>query len=220
MTKLLIIGTGGHAKVCLDAVICSQSHNVIGFIDDFRQDKLWMGYKVHGKVSDIPSLPLSDFEVFVAIGDNFLREQVIDRLIPMKIPFATIIHPKAIVSDDAVVEHGAVIMAGAILAKWSYAEAFSIVNHGASLDHDSILSNFASLAPGSHVGGNCVIGRSSAVCIGAAVSNGVVIGDHTVIGAGSVVLNHMDNEMLCYGVPCKPIRKREKGEAYLSGKPL
>ncbi len=40
------------------------------------------------------------------------------------------------------------------------------------------------------------------------VAPGVTIGDNAVIGARSSVFHDMPEETICYGYPCKPIRKR------------
>jgi putative colanic acid biosynthesis acetyltransferase WcaF len=41
------------------------------------------------------------------------------------------------------------------------------------------------------------------------VAPGVTIGDNTVIGARSSVFHDMPSGMICYGYPCRPVRKRK-----------
>lgn len=42
------------------------------------------------------------------------------------------------------------------------------------------------------------------------IGPGVRIGEMAVIGARSVVTKDMPQEMVCYGHPCRPIKRREK----------
>lgn len=74
------------------------------------------------------------------------------------------------------------------------------------------------------IGSNCWLGAGVIVC------PGVTIGDGAVVGAGSVVTRDLPPNMVCVGVPAKPIRPRpdaskagdagqpdDPGEAYEAG---
>lgn len=54
------------------------------------------------------------------------------------------------------------------------------------------------------IGSNCWLGA------GAIVLPGVTIGDSTIVGAGSVVTKDLPAEMICVGVPSKPLKPRVK----------
>jgi acetyltransferase-like isoleucine patch superfamily enzyme len=56
------------------------------------------------------------------------------------------------------------------------------------------------------IGSNCWLGA------GVIVLPGVTIGDGTVVGAGSVVTGDLPAEMICYGVPARPVRPRPVAE--------
>lgn len=55
------------------------------------------------------------------------------------------------------------------------------------------------------IGSNCWLGA------GAIVLPGVTIGDNTIVGAGSVVTKDLPTEMICVGVPSKPLKPRPGG---------
>jgi acetyltransferase-like isoleucine patch superfamily enzyme len=55
-----------------------------------------------------------------------------------------------------------------------------------------------------NIGRNCWLGA------GAIVLPGVTIGDGTVVGAGSVVTRDLPKDMICVGVPSKPLKPRPK----------
>ena len=54
------------------------------------------------------------------------------------------------------------------------------------------------------IGSNCWLGA------GAIVLPGVTIGDSTMVGAGSVVTKDLPTEMICVGIPSKPLKPRPK----------
>jgi len=54
------------------------------------------------------------------------------------------------------------------------------------------------------------IGSGAFVGTDTYVGPGVTIGEMTVIGARSVVTKDMPSEMVCYGHPCRPMKRREK----------
>lgn len=57
-------------------------------------------------------------------------------------------------------------------------------------------------AKGVHIGRDVWLGANVILL------DGVSIGDGCVVGAGSVVTGDMPSKMVCYGQPCRPIKKR------------
>lgn len=220
MDNILLIGSSGHAKVVLDVVEKEAKYQIIGFLDPFRKiGETTLGYPVLGKEEDLFKLR-SEYQIkgiIVAIGDNFLRAKVANRLrtIDGDLPFISSIHPSAVIGKNVKIGVGTVIMAGVVVNPDSKIGNFCIVNTKASLDHDSVMEDFSSLAPGVTTGGNCSLGQFSVLSLGCSVIHGVQIGEHTVIGAGSVVLKTLGPLVLAYGCPAKVIRSRVPGEKYL-----
>ncbi|MCX7649771.1 MAG: acetyltransferase [Flavobacteriales bacterium] len=219
MKEILIIGASSHAKVVLDIFKLS-GKKIIGFIDDNKpKGDYFEGYKILGKINDI-SIIIEEFpaiELFVAIGDNYSRKQIFEKIkvaLP-KISFAVAIHPRAIISEDVKIEEGAVLMAGAIVNPGSSIARGVIINTGATVDHDCFLDAFSSLAPGVSLGGNVQVGKCSAISIGAIIKHGITVAEHSVVGAGSVVLKDIPAFSVAYGVPARVVRKRLIDEKYL-----
>ena len=154
----------------------------------------------------------------VGIGDNWIRKKLVDRIsrIVPEFRFISTIHPQSIIGRDVQIGEGTVVMPGAIINSNSFIGNFCIINTNASLDHDGIMGDYSSLAPRASTGGHVHLGEFSAICLGANVIEGINIGHHTVVGAGSLVVNDIKSHVVAYGTPSKVIRKRVKGEAYLS----
>lgn len=220
MDRILVIGSSGHAKVVIDTIEQARRYAIAGLIDRFRTPgETTFGYSVLGAEVDVPRLMTAQAVrgVVIAIGDNFVRQQVaalLDSLSP-GIAFATAVHPSASIGRGATLGAGTVVMAGAVVNADASVGRHCILNTRASLDHDSALEDFASLGPAASTGGHCRIGRCTAIGIGARLVHRVSVGEHSVVGAGATVLRSIGPFQVAYGTPALPVRNREAGEPYL-----
>lgn len=218
--NIIVVGSSGHAKVAMDIIEREGKYKIIGLIDAFKKSgETSFDYTILGKEEDLPELSKKHdlCGCFVAVGDNWKRHLVVNKLkrIWPGISFISAVHPSAQIARNVTVEDGTVIMAGAVLNSDTRIGSFCIINTGASIDHDCSMENFSSLAPGATVGGSVKIGAFSAVSLGANVIHGRQIGKHTVIGAGSIVVDDIPAYSVAYGFPAKVIRERKEGEEYL-----
>lgn len=210
---LVIVGTGGHAKVIGEIAKLNRSFKFLGFIEDHKP--LDQACKpVLGGMAFLEKLKKKNkgLRVVIAIGDNAKRRKVAELVGSESV---AIIHPQAIVCASATIAPGSVVMAGAVINPHVQIGRHCIVNTGAILDHDCVVEDFASVAPGSVLGGAVTIKCQSAVGMGSVVLHGVTVGAYTVVGAGAVVTKDVADQVVSYGVPAKVIRSREKAESYL-----
>lgn len=109
---------------------------------------------------------------FISVGDNGSRK--IESL-SCPGPYATLIHPGAIVSPSAEIGVGSVIMAGAVIQAGARIGKHCIVNTAATVDHDCVLGDFVHIAPGAHLCGAVNIGSGALVGVGIGIEPGVII---------------------------------------------
>ena len=189
MSKLIIIGAGGHGKVVADAAGCD-----CVFVD--QQENAQEG--VHA-MEELPSLQGSDHQVIVGIGDNGTRLQEMAGLRNI----ATVIHKDASVSSRASLGEGTVVFAQAAINLGTTIGRGCIINTGATVDHDCNLDDGVHISPGANVGGGVTIGLCSWIGLGAAVKHGVTIGKYVTVGVGAAVVSDIPDNVTVVGVPAK-----------------
>jgi sugar O-acyltransferase (sialic acid O-acetyltransferase NeuD family) len=191
MSKLIIIGAGGHGKVVADA-----ANRECLFVDKDPNEQAG----VHAMES-LPLLQQEGDEVIVGIGDNKMRLNVLDGLHRV----ATVVHKDATVSESATLGEGTVVFARAVVNPNATVGRGCIINTSATVDHDCVLEGGVHISPGAHVGGGVSIGECSWVGIGASVKHGVKIGNHVTVGASAAVVNDIPDGLTVVGVPAKEI---------------
>ncbi|WP_291866770.1 acetyltransferase [Maribacter sp.] len=222
MKNIVIFGASGHGNVVLDCIEKQGDYTVLGFIDSYKKKgRTVNGYTILGSEFDLPFL-IDKYAIvggIVAIGDNWTRKLVMDRIMAISpmFSFISVIHPSASIGRNTLIGKGTVIMPGAIINSNSRIGDFCIINTNASIDHDGTMENFSSLAPRVCTGGNFSLGAYSAVCLGANIIENIKVADHSIVGAGSLVINNIEKNVVVYGSPSRVIRKRSAGEPYLSG---
>lgn len=222
MKNIVIFGASGHGNVVLDCIEKQGAYSVLGFVDSYKtKGRVVNGYSVLGSVKDLPFL-IEKYNIvggIVAIGDNWIRKLVVNRITTIcpEFSFISVIHPSVSIGRETIIGKGTVIMPGAIINSNSKIGNFCVINTNASIDHDGTMEDFSSLAPSACVGGNFTLGKYSAVCLGANIIENIKIGEHSVIGAGSLVLHNVENNVVVFGSPSRVVRKRSPDEPYLSG---
>jgi sugar O-acyltransferase (sialic acid O-acetyltransferase NeuD family) len=205
MSRLLIIGAGGHGKVVADAALSMRSWEQIAFVDDKGQTLgSPLGLSVVGTVAQLAELARDYRAVSIAIGNVRTRLELLQRCKALGMKLPVIAHSSSAVSSFAVLEEGCVVFAHAAVNPGARLGAGCIVNTGASVDHDCELGEGVHVGPGVQLAGDVRVGVRTWIGIGACVLQGIVIGSDVMIGAGSVVVSNVESGLTVMGVPARP----------------
>lgn len=217
---LLLLGASGHCHALLSVIRRQAVYEPVGLLDSIQP----IGSRIHGlpvlgREADAAALcgEHQIRDLFVALGDNFQRQQVSERL-QRAVPdcrFAVLIDPSAVVAADACLAPGVAVMAQAHVGSGTLVGEGALINTSASIDHDGRLGAFASLAPGAITGGHVTIGSRTAIGLGARLIHRVCIGEDSVVGAGSLVLRDLPGGVVAYGSPALIARERAMDDPYL-----
>ena len=200
--SLVLIGSGGHASVVLDAARLMQQWDSIIILD---QTKVGIVLDVHDVYANRHQYkPTHEF--FVAIGDNQTRQKVMSELTDEGFLLTTIVHPSAIVAESVLIEEGSCVFAGVVLNPYVTIGKGVIVNTGARLDHHNHIGDYSHVCPGSVLAGEVTVGSLGFIGTGASISNQINITSNVIIGAGGVVIADITKPGTYVGVPAKQIK--------------
>jgi UDP-perosamine 4-acetyltransferase len=198
---VVIIGGGGHAKVVIESLRAS-GETVAAIVDADPTPREVLGVPVVGDDLALPGLREQGFsKLFVAIGENRLREKLGRKGRDLGFALVNAIHPSAIVSPTARLGVGIAVMAGVAINADTRIDDLAIINTGAVVDHDCRLGAACHLGPASALAGGVTIGERAFLGVGARAIPGVTIGADTLVGAGGVVGRDLPDGILAIGVP-------------------
>lgn len=203
MKQLIILGAGGHGKVCANIAYDMEKWDDIVFIDDsYPKKKKCLHFDIIGKISEVIELDdTSDY--FVAIGNNEVREKMITELKKQNKTIATLIHPSSYVGLDCIVGEGTSIHQNAVVNTETTIGVGTIINTGVIVEHENKIGSFVHLSPNVSLGGQVSIGNRTWVGIGATIINNINIRENVMVGAKSLVLKDIESKSKGYGIPIK-----------------
>ncbi|HEX8365547.1 MAG TPA: acetyltransferase [Allosphingosinicella sp.] len=205
--RLILFGSGGHAKVVLEAIRAADPECEVAILDDDPEASrrtVLGGAIVGGRAWLEANWP--DAAIVPAIGTNSARATLVDWLKGQSRPLASVVHPRAIVSPSALIGAGAFLAPGAIVNAEAAVGEAAIVNTGASVDHDCRIGAAAHIAPGAHLCGSVRVGARTLIGAGATIIPGVAIGADAIVGAGSVVIADLPDGARVAGCPARALR--------------
>ena len=168
MKKLVILGFGGYGRTIEDVVLSAQLFDEVVFLDDNARHK-----KVKGALADFSKFAGDDVWFYPAFGNNNLRVEWMNMIVNSGAQVATIIHPQAYVSKNAVIEKGTAVLPQAVVNTGSIVRSGCIVNFGAVVAHDVVIEK------GVHLCINCAVKANNRISPFAKVEAGQVIQNNT-----------------------------------------
>lgn len=191
LKKIYIYGSSGHGLVSAD-VARSVGYDEVIFLDDFDDKAL--------KFS--PKLPKHD--IFIAIGDNKVRETLASRVQNAGFKLVSLIHKSAIISPSArVSQNGALIMPNVVVNARALVEAGVILNTACVIEHECVIGAFSHISVGAKLAGNVRVGERCLLGINSAVLPNLSLVDECILGGGSVLIEDALDKGTYVGVPAK-----------------
>lgn len=201
---LVILGAGGHGRVCADIALRMNQWETVAFLDDDPDLRISMDIFVVGTVEEVERF-IPEYDVFVAIGNKKLRQEFHSRLEQAGASLPVLCHPTAVIGQGVTVGSGTVICAGAIINPCTSIGKSCIINTGATVDHDCKIENFVHISPGVHIAGSVSVGAGCWLGIGSIISNNLSITTSCIIGAGAIVIADALRQGTYVGVPARKI---------------
>jgi sugar O-acyltransferase (sialic acid O-acetyltransferase NeuD family) len=221
MKNILIIGSGGHARVIASEIILQRKFKLLGFIDEKKKkNEFVFKYKnkkfyILGNIKSLKSKRFYKIYAIIGVGLNSKRKKILEEVkkVNKNLIWKKIISKNSILNNSKVGE-GSFIGSGVIINNESKIGSHCIVNTGAIIEHNNILKDYASIGPGAMTGGNVIIDKFSFVGLGSIINNDIRIGSHVVVGSNSLITKICKSNCVYYGQPAKLIKKIKNDKIY------
>jgi UDP-perosamine 4-acetyltransferase len=208
MKNIIVIGSGGHAKVVIDIIHRMKDCRILGITSDsLKKDLFFCGYPVLGGDDSLKSF-VKEKNFFVAMGlggfkDNLLRTRVFNYIKILGMNFINVIHYSAIISDTVQLGEGVTIFPGVVINTDVKIGNNVIVATASSIDHETVIEDNVLISAGVIVGAYATIKSGALLALGSKVVSGVTIGSNSLVAAGAVVVNNIESNEKVFGIPAK-----------------
>ncbi len=186
----VILGGGGHAKMCIDVLRQRNEFEILGILDA----RLSLGQRildvpVIGSDQALDSVWKDGVRFAIngvgSVARPSTRTEVYERLKRAGFIVPNLIHPSAVIEPSARMGEGNQVMMGACVGSDVTLEDNVIVNSGAIVSHDCVLASHSHIAPGAILAGGVRVGSEALVGMGASIYMSVEIAAGRVVQNGS-----------------------------------
>ncbi len=217
MSKVVIIGAGGHAREVLEILLACRAAGSpvepLGFIDENPDNHghVLDGFPVLGDFRWFKGVDRCEVEVVCAVGTPQVCRRLALQAKALGLRFAKAVSPRAQISSQAYLGQGVVIFPNVIVNTGAAIGDHVTLNVAVTVSHDTVVGDFCNVNPGAHLAGSVTVGQGCYIGMGANVIQGVSIGAWSVLGAGAVVVRDIPANVTAVGVPARVIKTREEG---------
>ena len=186
--KVAIIGSGGHAKSCIEVINSLKNFNIIGLIDHDLNKKIGK-YKVLYNEKNILKLKKITNNLIIGIGsikDSSKRSKIFRKFKELGFNFPVVISKYANVSKQSTVGEGTIIFNYVYVNAGSVVGKNCIINNKVLIEHDVKIHDHCHISTGAIINGNCEIEEESFIGSGSIISNNLKVKKNSFLKIGTV----------------------------------
>lgn len=186
MHKIIIIGSGGHARSCLDVIREEKKYSFYSYIDRKLN---------RSKKKVLPEIQLKKIKkkvkyALIGVGqikDFKTRLRLYRKLKNFGFKLPTIVSPFAYVSKLSKIGEGTIVMHGAIINAYAQIGKNVIINTGAVIEHDVKIGDNCHISTSVTINGECSVGNNTFIGSNSIVVNNIKIKNKKFIKANSLI---------------------------------
>lgn len=178
--KIVLVGNGQHAKVVLYNFKAQGLYDVACFTthDPSLVGTMYEGNEIGGTDNELDMLKekYQTNKFFIAFGSMKKRKAVYEHYVENGWEAVNIIHPDAVVSEEAKIGKGVLIESGCLITPNPIVGDNVVVNTGSQVNHDNIVENHVYIASGVVLSGGVTIKENTLLDDGVIVTLGHSVG--------------------------------------------
>lgn len=209
----VVIGCGGHSAAVISIIESIGLYNIIGLVDvaeTYNVEEKKSGYNVIFNLNELVNNASNYLHLncFIAIGDNYKRQNVYSVLHDLGYKIPNIIANTAFVDRTVIMDEGNVIGHGVIINAQARLGSNNLINSRSVIEHHSTLKNHIHIAPGAVICGDVDISCFSFIGAGTVILPNISVADKFILGAGSVLVTNVTQSKKTFvGIPGKALIK-------------
>ena len=192
MSKIFVIGNGGHSKVVIDCLI-NNNMEIAGVITKKEEEinETYRGCRLISETKFIKNFKPEEVQLVNGIGitTKNLNQRIflINKMKQIGFNFLSIVDKSAIVAKGVQLGEGSQILHGSVIQPDTCIGDHSIVNTSVSIDHDCKIYEHCHIAPRSVLCGEVTIKQKTFVGSGSIIVNNISIEEECIIAAGVTI---------------------------------
>ena len=187
--KIIIIGSGGHARSCLDVLLSDKKYKFLGFIDKNSSKR-----NIVGSDDDLKNIIKKVKHALIGIGQikNYTsRFKIFKKLKKIGFKLPIVKSHNSYVSKLSSIGEGTIIMHGAIINAYAKIGKNTIINTGAIIEHDVVVGDNCHISTNVTINGECKIGNNTFIGSNSVVVNNIKIGKSKFVKSNSLIKNDL-----------------------------
>lgn len=203
-----VLGAGSLGQQIAQYLVQNETGVLVGFFDDIHPSGTVTAHgPVLGPVSSIAAAfakgQFGALLMGIGYGHLVVRQCLFDELSGRGIPFATWVHPTAVIDLSVQLGPGCIVLAGCILDLNVVLGPNVFLYPGCLIAHDTQLAGHSFLAPGVRLAGHVQVDKRCFLGIGTTVIDHLIVGPDVHTGGGAVVIRNLLVPGTYAGVPAE-----------------
>ena len=192
LKNIYLIGSGGHAKSCIDVIESTNQFNIKGLFGyEEEVGASVLDYKVIDKVENCYKYKGANNYFIISIGmvtNSKLRKEIYEKYSNI-LKFTKIISPRSYVSKSSNIKKGTIIMHDALINVNSQIGYNCIINTKSLIEHDAIIHDHCHISTSAVINGSAEIGNNSFIGSKSVIKNGLKLKENSFVPMGRKITN-------------------------------
>ena len=204
LKKLIILGASNPSIVRLieDNNTIKKKYKIIGFLDDFSEQKNFLNYPILGKLKDLKFKP-NEIYIVNSIGSSIEgRYKTTNYFLEKGYKFENIVHYKINLKHVSL-GVGNIIYENSLLQPLVKIGSHNIISSLSGIAHNTELGDFNFIGPSTYICGRVKIKNHVFIGVGAKIFPDLIIDNKAIIAAGSLVTKDIPKKVQVKGIPAK-----------------